>query len=195
MCRAPRRRAYTSQAILIPRMAHDWTKGNPDLRGGWASCKARPPKVAQAPGGHSPHSLLGFITLAILEDALTNFSVSEPCRSSLHFSSSSSLEAPQEEQVWLAGGNTISDTVSLDRGPASWRPPAPALEALVPRDCRAPQPLDVPPFLPRPSDHLYGGLEGHSTSCQARGKLSPSEGPPTALPSLASSAASLLSVR
>lgn len=106
-------------------------------RGGWASCKARPPKVAQAPGGHGPHSLLGFITLAILEDALTNFSVSEPCRSSLHFSSSSSLEAPQEEQVWLAGGNTISDTVSLDRGPASWRPPAPALEALVPRDCRA----------------------------------------------------------
>lgn len=39
------------------------------------------------------------VTLAILEDALKIFSTSKPWRSSLHFASSSSLEAPHEEQV------------------------------------------------------------------------------------------------
>lgn len=50
------------------------------------------------------------ITLAILEDALKIFSTSKLWRSSLHFASSSSLEGPHEEQVWLAVGNIILDT-------------------------------------------------------------------------------------
>lgn len=84
--------------------------------------------MAQAPRDYGPHNL-PLVTLAILEDALKIFSTSEPCSSALHFTSSNSLEARQEGQVWLAGGNTISDTIGQDKGSPSWGPPAPALRA------------------------------------------------------------------
>lgn len=77
---------------------------------------APPPETAQAPGGHA-HTAFPLITLEILEDTPKIFSMSEPCRSSLHFSSSSSLEVPQEEQVWLAGGIQCQARLSRTKGP------------------------------------------------------------------------------
>lgn len=47
------------------------------------------------------------VTLAILEEALEILSISVPWRSSLHFSSSCSLEAPHKEHVWLTVGNGV----------------------------------------------------------------------------------------
>ena len=94
---------------------HDlsWTKvcGRP------GGARSRPPEMAQAPGGYS-HTAFPLITLEILEDMLKIFSMSEPCRSSLHFSSSSSLEAPQEEQVWLAVGIQCQARRSRTKGPS-----------------------------------------------------------------------------
>lgn len=57
----------------------------------------RDPGVGRPARLPTQHSWL--VTLAILEDALKIFSTSRPWRSSLHLASSSSLEAPHEEQV------------------------------------------------------------------------------------------------
>ena len=141
--------------------------------------------MAQAPRDHGPHNL-PLVTLAILEDALKIFSMCEPCRSPLHFSSSNSLEAPQQEQVWLAGGNTISDTIGQDKGSASWRPPAPALG--VPWFHRPGLPSGIwtsyPNALPLKPPLRTAQMDAlPASSCHPRGHLSPFEGLPTAFPS------------
>ena len=170
------------------------TEGCGRPREGHPGSLAPPPETAQAPGGHA-HTAFRIITLAILEDTPKIFSMSEPCRSSLHFSSSSSLEAPQEEQVWLAGGiQSVSGTVVQNQGPTSrWPPfvtapptqpshlPAPWV-ALVPWAWTPLQYLDIPPLLPGPWNHLSAQLRWAFCQLPSQRQTHP-EGPPTAFPS------------
>lgn len=161
---------------------------------------APPEEMAQAPRGHT-HTAFLLITLEILEDTLKIFSMSEPCRSSLHFSSSSSLEAPQEEQVWLAVGIQCQE-----RWSTSWWPPFPPPPvsptslplglSWFPGPGHSPT-STFPPLLLGPWNHLCAQLRW--VFCQLLGQRQPTLKVPQ-LPSplslfLASSTTSLVSVR